>query len=197
MWKFIHQFALCIIQPLLKSIHYDLINSLGLSIPLGISESGIPICDTQFTIVPSKSLAIKLKSVVLDEGMRNIKSSDDVLPQKPFGIHVPNACQWLNFNSLGKVINVDQKPSPISCCFGEGSHNVQTPLSKRPETRQRIKNAPLLMNVGSEPLTLVTLLHVFLCFSLHIRPSISLSKGSMRQGSTSYMVSTNPFVQLF
>ena len=57
-------FALCIIQPLLESIQYDLIDSLDLLIPLRISRSGIPIRDTQFTTVPSESFAIKLKSVV-------------------------------------------------------------------------------------------------------------------------------------
>ena len=55
---------ICIIQPFLESIYYDLINNLGLPVPLGVSWSEIPIRDTQFTTVPSKSLAIKLKSVV-------------------------------------------------------------------------------------------------------------------------------------
>ena len=142
MWKLVYLFALSIIQPLLESIHYNPIDSLSLSIPLGVSWSGIPICDTQFTTVPSKSLAIKLKSVVRDEGMRDPKPSDNVLPHKPFSIHIPNVCQWLNFNSLGKVISVSQKPSPIFYCFGEGPHNVQAPLRKRLWTKQRIKKAP-------------------------------------------------------
>ena len=146
----------------------------------GISWSQIPIRDTQFTRVPSESLAIKLKFVVWDEGMRNPKLSDNVLPHKPFGIYVPNVRQWLSFNPLGKVISANQKSSPVSYYFGEGPHNVQTPLSKRPTTRQRIKNAPWLMNVRSKSLTLITLLHVFLCFPLHIRSPISLSKGPMR-----------------
>ena len=64
MWKLVHPLALCIIQPLLESIQYDLIDSLDLPIPLGISRSGIPIRDTQFTTVPFESFAIKLKSVV-------------------------------------------------------------------------------------------------------------------------------------
>ena len=64
MWKLIHPFALCIIQPLLKSVYYDLIDNLSLHIPLGISYGGMPIRDTQFTTVPSESFTIKLKSVV-------------------------------------------------------------------------------------------------------------------------------------
>ena len=193
----IHPFALYIIQPFLESIHYDLIDNLSLSIPLGINWSRIPIRDTKFTTISSESLAIKLKSIFRDKGMRNPKTSDNVLPHKPFGIYVLDVRQWLNFNPLGKVINADQKPSPVFCFFGEGPYNVQASLSKRPETRQRTNNAPWLMNVGSKYLTLVTLLHVFLCFSLHIGPPISLSKSLVRQGSTSCMASTNPFAQLF
>ena len=64
MWKLVHPFSLYIIQLLLESIHHKFINSLGLPVPLGVSWSGVPICDTQFTTVPSESLAIKLKSVV-------------------------------------------------------------------------------------------------------------------------------------
>ena len=112
--------------------------------------------------------------------MRNPKPSDNVLSHKPFGIYVPNVCQWLSFNPLDKVISADQKPSPIFCCFGEGPHNVQTPLSKRLGTRQRIKKVLWLMNVGRKSLTLVTLFHIFLCFPLYIGPPISLSKGPVR-----------------
>ena len=43
-------------------------------------------------------------------------------------------------------------------------------------------------------MTLVTLLHIFLCFILHVRPPISLCKGSVRQGSTSCVASTNLFM---
>ena len=129
--------------------------------------------------------------------MRNPKPSDNVLPHKPLGIHIPNVCQWLNFNPLREVINADQMPSHIFRCLREGSYNVQAPLIKRLGTRQRIKNAPWLMNVGSESLILVTLFHVFLHFSLHIRPPKSLRKGTMRQGSASCMASTNFLVQLF
>ena len=126
--------------------------------------------------------------------MRNPKPSDNILPHKPFGIHVSNVRQWLSFNPLGKVISADQKSSPVSYCVGEGPYSVQAPLSERPGTRQRIKNAPWLMNFGSESLTLITLLHIFLCFTFYIS---ALSKGPVRQASTSYMASTNPFMQLF
>ena len=92
MWKLVHPFAFCIIQPLLESVHYNLIDSLSLPIPLGVGWSGIPIRDTHITVVPSESLAIKLKSVVRDEGIRDPKPSDNVLPHKSFGMHVPDVC---------------------------------------------------------------------------------------------------------
>ena len=64
MRKLVHSLALCIIYPLLESIHYDLIDSLSLSILLRINWSGIRIRDTQFTTGSFESFAIKLKFVV-------------------------------------------------------------------------------------------------------------------------------------
>ena len=51
----------------LPPIHYDLIESLGLSIPLWISRGGISIHNSQVTTVPFESFAIKLKTIVRDE----------------------------------------------------------------------------------------------------------------------------------
>ena len=70
-WQLFHPFSHRIIQPLLESIHYDLINSLGLSIPLGVSRGGISICNSQITTVPPKGLAIKLKAIIRDQGFWN------------------------------------------------------------------------------------------------------------------------------
>ena len=60
--------SLCVIQPLLKPTHYDLIDSFRLSISLGICRGGISIRYAQVIAISSKSFAIKLKSVVRDEG---------------------------------------------------------------------------------------------------------------------------------
>ena len=57
-------FSFRIIQPLLKSIHYDFIYNLGLSIPLGISQGGISIRNSQVTIVSLEGLAIKLQAII-------------------------------------------------------------------------------------------------------------------------------------
>ena len=55
-----------VVQPLLESTYYDLINNLGLSIPLWVSRGGVPIRNSQITTIPPKSFAIKLKSIVRD-----------------------------------------------------------------------------------------------------------------------------------
>ena len=81
-----------IIQPLFESTHYDLINSLGLSIPLWVSRGGIPIHNSQVITIPPKGFAIKLKSIVRDEGMKDPKTSVDVLLEKSVGIHIPDVC---------------------------------------------------------------------------------------------------------
>ena len=100
----LHSFSLCIIQPLLESIHYDLINSLGLSISLWISRGGIPIRNALVTTVPLEGFTIKLKTIVRDEGMKDLKPGDNIFPNKSLGIHIPDICQWFSFNPLGEVI---------------------------------------------------------------------------------------------
>ena len=80
--------SLCIIQPLLKSIHYDLIDSLGLSIPLWISRGRIPIPNAQVTTVPLEGFAIKLNTIVQDEGMRDPKPSDNIFPYKSLDVYI-------------------------------------------------------------------------------------------------------------
>ena len=142
MWQLFYPFSICIIQPLLKSIHYDLIDNLGLSIPLWVSRSEISICNAQVTAIPPKGFTIKLKTVVRDECTRDSKPSDNIFPDKYLGIHVPDIGQWFSFNPLGKVICADQQPSLIPCCLRERSYNVQAPLSKGSGTGQRIKDTP-------------------------------------------------------
>ena len=73
--------------------------------------------------------------------MGDPKLSDNIFPNQSLGIHVPDICQWFNFNPLGEVIHADQQPSLIPCCLREMSYNIQTPLSKWPRARQRIKDS--------------------------------------------------------
>ena len=107
MWQLFHPFSLRIIQPFLKSIHYDFIDNLVLSIPLEVSRGGISIRNPQITTISPESLAIKLQAIVRDKGMRDPEPSYNILLNKFLGIHVPDVGQWLNFNPLGEVICVD------------------------------------------------------------------------------------------
>ena len=86
--QFFYLSSLCIIQPFLKSTYYDLIDSLGLPIPLWISRGGIPICYAQVTAIPPEGLAIKLQTIVQDEGTGDSKPSDNIFPDKSLGIHI-------------------------------------------------------------------------------------------------------------
>ena len=82
-----HPISLCIIQPLLESIHYDLVNSLDLSIPLGISWGRVYVLNSQVTAVSPKGLTIKLKTIVRNESVRDLEPGNNVLPEKLFSVH--------------------------------------------------------------------------------------------------------------
>ena len=104
MWQLFHPFSLRIIQLFLKSIHYDFIDSLGLSIPLGVSRGGISICNPQVTTVSPEDLAIKLQTVVQDKGMKDPKPSHNILPNKFLGIYIPDIRQGFNVDPLSEVV---------------------------------------------------------------------------------------------
>ena len=92
MWQFFHSSSLCIIQSFLESVHYDLINSLGLSIPLGIGRGGISVRNSQFATVSPEGLTIKLKVIVRDLVMRDPESGKNVFANKLLGIHISDIC---------------------------------------------------------------------------------------------------------
>ena len=192
--QYFHPSSLCVIQPLFKSTHNDLIDNLSLSIPLWIRRGGISICYAQVTTIPLKGLTIELKIVIRDEGTRDSKPSDNIFPNKSLGIHIPDICQWFSFNPFNEVICADQQIPLISYCLREKTYNVQAPLSKRPRVGQRVKDSSWLMNVWCKSLALVTLLHMLLCFPLHIWPPIALGKGLVRQRFASCVAPTNSFM---
>ena len=92
MWQFFHSFSLHIIQPFLESIHYDLINSLGLSISLKISWGKISIRNSQFIAVSPKGLTVKLKTIIRDEGMSDPELGNNVFLNKLLSIHISDIC---------------------------------------------------------------------------------------------------------
>ena len=99
--------SLRVIQPFLESIHYDLINSLSLSISLRISWNGIPACDTEITIISPEGFAVELKAIVRDEGMKDPELCDNIFLNKFLGIYVLDICQRFSFNPLGEVIRIN------------------------------------------------------------------------------------------
>ena len=106
-WQFFHPSSLRIIQPLLESVHYNLINSLGLPIPLGISWGRISIRNSQFTAVSFEGFAIKLKVIVRDEGVRDPKPGDNIFPDKLLGVYIFDVRQGFGFNPLSKIVSAD------------------------------------------------------------------------------------------
>ena len=76
-----------------------------------------------------------LGSAPRDEGMRDPKLGDNVFPEKFLSVHVFDVCQRFSFDPLGKIVYTDQQISLVTCCFGKGTNNIQTPLCKRPRTR--------------------------------------------------------------
>ena len=61
----------------------------------------------QYLLKP-EGLAIKLKAVIRDEGMRDPKSSNNVLPDKLLGVHIPDIGQGLGFDPFGEIVRVNQ-----------------------------------------------------------------------------------------
>ena len=70
--------------------------------------------------------------------MRNSKPGDNVPPDEPLSIHIPNVGKGLSFHQLDKVIRADEEPSSVPYSSGKGSHYIQAPLSEWPGARQRI-----------------------------------------------------------
>ena len=125
------------------------------------------------------------------------KPSDDIPPDEPFSIHVPDVSKRLNFYPLGKIIHLDKEPPSIPNGSRKRSHYIQAPLSKWPRTGEWIQDSSWLMNIWGISLTLVILPHIILRSFLHARPPISLSEGSVGQRSSFCMNSIYPLMQLF
>jgi len=108
MWQFFHPSSFCIIKSLFQPIDYNLINNLGLSISLGVGRSEIPVCNSQVTTISPEDLAIKLKAVIQDEGIKDLKLSNDILLDKFLSIHIPDVGQGLDFDPFGEIVCADQ-----------------------------------------------------------------------------------------
>ena len=197
MWQLLYPSSLGVIQSFLKPIDNDFVDSLGLSISLRINWGWVPVCDPQFATVSSEGFAVKLESIIWNEGSRDPESCNNVSQNEFLSICVSDVGQWLSFNPFGEVIYVDHQIPLISCCLGEGAYNIPTLLDERPWTGRRVEDLFWLMDIWGKPLALVTFFNIFQGFLLHSQPPISLGNGSVRQRSSSCVTPTDPFVQLF
>ena len=132
MRQFFHPSSFRIIQHFLESIHYDFVNSLNLTIPLGVSWGRVPIRNSQIIAISPEGFVIKLKSIVQDEGTRDPEPGDNVFSDKLFGISISDIHQGLGFNLFGQIVRADQQISFVPCCFREKADNIQAPLGKWP-----------------------------------------------------------------
>ena len=57
-----------------------------------ICRDGISIRYALVVTVPPEGFTVELKSIVWDEGMKDPKTSVDVLLEKSVGIHIPDVC---------------------------------------------------------------------------------------------------------
>ena len=64
--------------------------------------------------------------------MRDSEPSDNIFPNKFFGVHISNVRQGLGFNPFGEIVCADQQISLVTCCFGERANNIQASLCKWP-----------------------------------------------------------------
>ena len=108
MQQFFHPSSFRIIQLLFESVHYDFVNSLGLTIPLEVSWGRVPICNSQITVVSLEGFAIKLKSIVRDEGTKDLELGENIFPNKLFGVNISYIRQKLGFNPFSEIFCTNQ-----------------------------------------------------------------------------------------
>lgn len=111
------------------SLHFNLftnrlVSSFSLSVTLWVGGSRVLVSDTEFCAVPSKSVAVKLESVIRDQNLRYSKSCHNVFLDKPLDVCVSDVLSRLSFDPFSEVICSNQKPSSISRGLWEGSHYV-------------------------------------------------------------------------
>ena len=187
------------IFPLLHPISFSVhslwpCHDFGLSVSLGVGRSGILVGDPKLIVILPEVLAIKLKTVVWDECVWSSEACNNNFPNEFLGVHIPDVGQRFSLYPFGEIIGSNDYISLISCSFGERTDNIKTPLSKRPKAGEWVKDSSWLMDIWGESLALITLLCIFLGFSLHVRPPVPLGERSMRQGSPPGMTSTNPLM---
>ena len=70
------------------------------------------------------------------------KPSENIFPNKLFGIHILDICQWFSFDPFGEVIYADQQIPLISRCLRQMFYYIQAPLNKRQGLDKGLRTLP-------------------------------------------------------
>ena len=66
--------------------------------------SGIFILYTQIRTIFLEGFIVELKAIIRDKSIGNPESSNNVLPDEPFDIYIPDVSQRLSFDLLGEIV---------------------------------------------------------------------------------------------
>src|SRR6266702_1656210 len=120
MREFFYPSPLRLVQPLLQSVHYDLVHGFDLSISLRVGGGGISVDDSKLAAILPKVFTVELQTIVGNECTRSPEAGDDILPDEFLGIHVPNIGQWFRLHPFSEVVRSDYYVSLVPCGLGEG-----------------------------------------------------------------------------
>ena len=80
----------------------------------------------------SERIVVELLAIVKDKGPKYPKLVDDALLDEAMDILFHDGFQWLCLYSFSEVVNPNNKELELSHYHQKGSHDVESPLSKRP-----------------------------------------------------------------
>ena len=81
----------------------------------------IPVPTPKLPTISLEGFIVKLKTIILDQCVRNSKPGDNVPLDEPLSIHVPNIGKGLGFHPLGKVVRADEEPFLVPYGLGKGT----------------------------------------------------------------------------
>ena len=149
--------------------------SLSLSsIALGIAWCGIQIVYFEFRAEISEGNAIKLRTVVGYDCLRDSKPANDVLPNEFRDIFVLDASIHLCFYPITEVIRGNEHEFLLGNYDGQGSHYVHSPLREQPRACYWVQRFRWHMRYRCIPLAFVTFFDISRHVLLHNGPIVPL-----------------------
>ena len=85
---------------------------------------------SQLIVEVSERIVVELLAIVRDKGPRDPKLAD--LPDEVTNILFCDGCQWFYLHPFGEVVDPNNKELELLHCHQKGSHDIESPLSKRP-----------------------------------------------------------------